>query len=164
MQNIEEYRVFLQDATVAIADYTAARTALSIHRPRFSPLENSWGTERSLDRHQFPEQFGEEDCRQGIQTTLQNFAQSQIPTPHDVLASFDQLLVLCRPGGLRHQHFLTFFAGKDLLLAMSSGLAEMGFESPKQFRERVIKGMEESLDDVWTWLPEWNQLRAMIVA
>ncbi|MBI4761737.1 MAG: hypothetical protein HY780_11020 [Chloroflexi bacterium] len=53
---------------------------------------------------------------------------------------------------------------KDLLLGMQTELTAFGFTSPRQFRERVLKGIEESQEDVWTWLPEWNQLRQEIIS
>ncbi len=162
--DLEDYRAALQAAAETGSDYTAARTALSLNRPRFSPLENSWGTERNLNGHRFPDQFGEDNCRQGMRAILQDYAQSQIPSLQNALREFDRLLPLCRRGGVRFQHFLTFFAGKDLLLGMQSELARFGFESPRQFREQIIKGIAESLEDAWTWLPEWTQLRQKITS
>jgi len=31
-----------------------------------------------------------------------------------------------------------------------------------QFRERVLKRIEQAQDDVWNWLPEWQQLRTLV--
>lgn len=162
--NLEDYRAILQAAATTVADYTAARTALSLSRPRFFPLDNSWGTRQNLEGHRFPNNFSEGDCRQGIQKVLQSHEQSQIPSAENVLSEFDRLLPICRPGGVRYEHFVTFFAGKDLLLVMQPALLQFGFESPRQFRERIIKGIEESSENVWTWLPEWNQLRQMVLS
>jgi len=79
---------------------------------------------------------------------------------------FENLLPLYRPGGSRFQDFLTFFAGKDLLYVMKKDLQEFGFNSTKdpinEFLERVLKRIEESSEDVWTWMPEWQKLRESI--
>jgi hypothetical protein len=60
---------------------------------------------------------------------------------------------------------LTFFAGKDLLYVMKNDLQEFGF-NPKdpinEFLERVFQRIEESSEDVWTWMPEWQKLRESI--
>jgi len=32
-----------------------------------------------------------------------------------------------------------------------------------KFRERVLVGLEESSEDIGTWLPEWQALRELIV-
>jgi hypothetical protein len=162
MLDMEMYRAALQHAADTIAVYTAARVALSLNRPRFAPLDNAWGPPRNLDAHPFPDALEEADCRTGIQTILRDYAQTHSPVPQNVAEQFDSQLLLCRPGGVRHQHFLTFFAGKDLLLAMETALAQFGFSSPRQFRERIIKRIAESTENVWTWLPEWTLLRKMI--
>lgn len=162
--NPAEYHASLQAAADAVADYTAARIALSLNRPRFTPLANSWGDESNLDGHRFPAQFTEEDCRHQIPALLQNHAQTQIPPPQDILRDYDRLLVACRVGGVRYQNFLTFFAGKDLLLGMQTALTRSGLGTARQFRERIIKGIEESSEEVWTWLPEWTQLRKLVRA
>lgn len=78
---------------------------------------------------------------------------------------FEKLLPLYRRGGSRFQNYLTFFAGKDLLYVMKNDLQEFGFD-PKDpstaFLERVVKRIEESSEDVWTWMPEWQKLRESI--
>ena len=160
----EAYRAALRASAETIADYTAARIALSISRVRFSPLENSWGTERGADRHKFPDQRGEADCRKAISEVVKQYVQNQIVPESIVLQEFDMLLTSCRPGGKRHKHFITFFSGKDLLCGMDGALASLGFKSPFEFRERILKGIEDSSEDVWTWLSEWTQLRRLVMA
>jgi hypothetical protein len=160
----EEYRIALQASAETIADYTAARIALSISRVRFSPLDNSWGIERGSDRHKFPDQRGETDCRKGISQVVQQYVQVQVIQESDVLREFDALLPICRPNGNRFKHFLTFFSGKDLLCSMGDTLARFGFRSPFEFRERILSGIENSSEDVWTWIPEWSQLRKLVSA
>ncbi len=39
---------------------------------------------------------------------------------------------------------------------LRSEISRFGFESPVVFRDRILKGIEETSEDVWTWLPEWN--------
>jgi hypothetical protein len=72
----------------------------------------------------------------------------------------------CIPSGgsrFQNQNFFTFFAGKDLLYGMRSELSRFGFESPVVFRDRILKGIEETSEDVWTWLPEWQRLRELLL-
>ena len=65
--------------------------------------------------------------------------------------------------------YLTFFAGKDLLLAMKRSLEDFGFEShdPNRpspisaFLERIVARIERA-EAVWEWLPEWRVLRELI--
>lgn len=63
-------------------------------------------------------------------------------------------------GGIRRQYFLQAFSGKDLLWAMDEGLKSLG--GAINFRERVLVGIEESCEDIGTWLPEWQALRQII--
>ena len=74
------------------------------------------------------------------------------------------MLPSCKTGGSRfqNQNFLTFFAGKDLLYGMRQELSRFGFESPVIFRDTILKGIEETADDVWSWLPEWDCLRELL--
>lgn len=153
------YRAALSAAAKSIADYTASRAALTRSRVRFSPLANNWGVARGRDQHRFPDERGEADCRRQIRLIVAQHEQAQAVQADDVLRRFDELLSACRPSGQRFQHFLTFFAGKDLLCAMETALARFGLGSPFEFRERVLKGLEESAEDPWTWLPEWQRLR-----
>ncbi len=60
------------------------------------------------------------------------------------------------------KYFTIFFAGKDLLYGMRKKLKEFGFKTPLEFRERVLKGIENSTEDAWTWLSEWQKLREYI--
>ena len=76
---------------------------------------------------------------------------------------FDVMLLDHRPDGTRLQHAITCFSGKDLLCGMRTALEGMGFASPRVFRERILKGIETSSEDIWTWVPEWNELRNRVV-
>jgi hypothetical protein len=160
--DIAAYTAALQTAAMSVADYTAARTALTCCRVRFVPLDNSWGTERGRDKHKFPDDRQEADCRQSIGEVVRQYQQDQIVQEADVLNNFDALLPACRPGGQRFQGFLTFFAGKDLLWAMQTDLERFNLGTPRAFRERILVGIENSPEDVWTWLAEWQQLRDFV--
>jgi len=105
---------------------------------------------------------GISDCRVAIRAIVEQYKQAQIVKESDVLSKFDELLPTCRRGGFRFQNYLTFFAGKDLLCGMQTALAQFNLGSPFEFRERVIKGIENSLEEVVMWLPEWQRFRKSI--
>lgn len=154
---IEDYRAALEESAKNIADYTAARIALSLSRQRLLPLNNCWGNVGG--QHLFPEHLAEPDCRIGITEVIRQYEQAQIIREDDVLNSFDQLLPDCRVGGVRFQSFLTFFSGKDLLCGMRAALTGWGLGEPFVFRERIVKGIENSTENVSSWISEWSQLR-----
>lgn len=154
---IEDYRAALEESAKNIADYTAARIALSLSRQRLLPLNNCWGN--AGGQHLFPEHLAESDCRIGITEVIRQYEQAQIIREDDVLNSFDQLLPVCRVGGVRFQSFLTFFSGKDLLCGMRTALTGWGLGEPFVFRERIVKGIENSTENVSSWISEWSQLR-----
>ena len=158
---IEDYRAALEESAKTIADYTAARIALSLsrHQPLL-PLNNFWGN--MAGQHPFPDRLAELDCRVGIKDAVRQYEQVQIIREDDVLNSFEQLLSLCRFGGSRFQNFLTFFSGKDLLCGMRSALIGWRLGEPFVFLERIVKGIENSTENVSSWIPEWNQLRQVV--
>jgi hypothetical protein len=158
---LEDYQTALEKSARTIADYTAARTALSISRQRLSPFENYWGNKVGKN-HRFPDRLSDIDCRSGIQEILGQYEQAREIREDDVLERFDRLLPSCRIGGVRFQDFLTFFSGKDLLCGMSAALIGWGLGEPFVFQERIVKGIENSIEDIWSWLPEWEQFREMI--
>ncbi len=157
---INDYCSALEESASSISDYTAARISLSLSRQSLLPLKNSWGNVGG--QHPFPEHLAESDCRIGITEIIRNYKQIQIIQESDVLDLFEQLLPVCRVGGARFQNFLTFFSGKDLLCGMRSALTGWGLGEPFVFRERIIKGIENSTESVSSWLPEWNQLRQIV--
>ncbi|MEB3269836.1 MAG: hypothetical protein VKJ09_14940, partial [Leptolyngbya sp.] len=112
--------------------------------------------------HPFPDRLAESDCRIGITDIVRQYEQAQIIRENDVLNSFDQLLSVCRVGGNRFQSFLTFFSGKDLLCGMRAALIGWGLGEPFVFRERIVKGIENSTENVSSWIPEWNQLKQIV--
>ncbi|QTA93475.1 hypothetical protein [Desulfonema magnum] len=157
----DKYRKALQTSAQMITDYTAARVSLSLYRVQPMSLKNNWGEKRW--KMPFPDQFGENDCRSEIGNIIDEYKQVRIVKKADVLKTFDTLLPACRPGGVRFKHYMTFFAGKDLLCGMHRALDHFNLGSPSDFRERVIVGIERSAEDVWTWLPEWQRLRELIL-
>ncbi|MCC3527164.1 MAG: hypothetical protein JGK21_02900 [Microcoleus sp. PH2017_22_RUC_O_B] len=157
---IEDYRAALEESAKTIADYTAARIALSISHQPLLPLKNCWGNMGG--QHPFPERLAESDCRVGITDVVRQYEQAQILLEDNVLVSFEQLLSICRVGGCRFQNFLTFFSGKDLLCGMRSALIDWGLGEPFVFRERIVKGIENSTENVSSWVPEWDQLRQIV--
>jgi hypothetical protein len=157
---IADYRAALEQSAENIADYTAARTALSLSRQPLLPLNNCWGD--TGGQHPFPDRLAESDCRIGITEIVSQYEQAQVIREDNVLNSFEQLLPVCRIGGVRFQSFLTFFSGKDLLCGMKSALTGWGLGDPFVFRERIVKGIEFSIEDVSSWIPEWSQLRQLV--
>lgn len=157
---IGDYCAALEESAKTIADYTAARIALSLSRQPLLPLNNCWGN--TGGQHPFPNCLTELDCRVGVADVVRQYEQAQIIREDDVLNSFDQLLSLCRVGGIRFQNFLTFFSGKDLLCGMRSALVDWGLGEPFVFRERIVKGIENSTENVSAWIPEWNRLRQVV--
>ncbi|MEC4815427.1 MAG: hypothetical protein SAK29_19435 [Scytonema sp. PMC 1069.18] len=163
-----EYRAALQESAKKIAAYTAARIVLSLYlRNRPSPPFNFWGEERDKkEGYRFPKEkaLTEVNCRSELNNIIGRYQQKLTSPERNLINEFDKLLPTCCVGGSRflNQNFLTFFAGKDLLYGMQAQLTGFGFKSPVVFRERIIKGVEESAEDVWTWLPEWSRLRELI--
>ena len=161
----EEYQSALNKAAKKIATYTAARTALACYQ-----FKNFWGypvkDNYFSSSYCFPSALDQAVCRVKIEETVRQFAGNRIVTHENVLEKFERLLPSFLPGGFRFEHCLTFFAGKDLLWAMKDELVEFGFDfdNPiQQFLERLVKRMEHSQEDVWTWLSEWQTLRDLIV-
>jgi len=159
----DEYCEALEQSAEAIADYTAARIALSLSRlPRLLPLNNNWGTKQWGII--FPESLSETDCRQQISRIVGDYEREQIIQQTTVLNKFEEMLPSCRPGGVRfkNQNYLTFFAGKDLLCGMQEALRDLGLGKPSDFRERILVGISNSPENVWEWLPEWAELQKLI--
>ncbi|MGK7876759.1 MAG: hypothetical protein AB4426_26770 [Xenococcaceae cyanobacterium] len=87
---IEDYHAALKESAKTIADYTAARIALSLARQQLLPLKNSWGNMGG--QHPFPDCLAESDCRTGIKDVVRQYDQVQVVREDDVLNSFEQLL------------------------------------------------------------------------
>ncbi|BAZ70566.1 hypothetical protein NIES4106_53610 (plasmid) [Fischerella sp. NIES-4106] len=165
---LEEYRQALKASAQKIAVYTAARITLSLYlQNRPSPPNNSWGEERDKkEGYRFPKDkaLTEANCKSELNNIIKQYEQRLSSPKRNPLDDFERLLPTCCPGGSRfqNQNYITFFAGKDLLYGMREQLSGFGFESPVVFRELILKGIEESTQDVWTWLLEWQRLRELI--
>jgi len=164
---IDKYKAVLQKSAKMIANYTAARMALSCVSFPNLPF-NYWGEERELG-YFFPKDKGlkEADCRSQISRILVDKKKEMEASKVNILDKFDQRLEECKLGGKRFEHYLTFFAGKDLLYTMRHDLKKFGFKDSQQpacytFRDAILRGIRYSQEDVWTWLPEWQRLRELL--
>lgn len=72
---------------------------------------------------------------------------------------FRNLIPLHEVGGTRRKCYLHTYGGKDLLVQMDADLKSLGFSNFGEFRERVLLGIRDTMDDVATWLSEWAALR-----
>ncbi|MCD6305953.1 MAG: hypothetical protein J7M32_06650 [Deltaproteobacteria bacterium] len=157
-----EYQQALESARDEIAVYQAARVALSACRPRFRDLPSSFGKPRGKEKHTFPDELHEEACRAGLETVVAGHQDSQLVTVEQVNEKFEELLPEFQPNGERFQHFLSAFAGKDLLWAMNGWCAGNGFNGAWSFREKILIGISRTDTNVWEWLPEWRALREAV--
>jgi hypothetical protein len=162
----DKYQSALDKAAKEIATYTAARTALSC-----SGFSNHWGDEVKVSgtKYCFPRNLGKEACETNIRKIVQDKKGDRIVEPENVIAKFNQLLPQFRPGGVRFQNYLTFFAGKDLLYSIIKDLEEFGFQSSEPgtnstdaFLKRIENGISK-MEEPWTLIPEWQELRQLII-
>ncbi len=166
----EEYRAALQASASKIAAYTAARITLSLYlQNRPSPPNNSWGEERDKkESYRFPKDRGltEANGKSELNNIIKQYEQRLSSPRLNPLDEFDRLLPTCCPGGSRfqQQNYISFFAGKDLLYGMREQLSSFGFDSPVVFRQRILAGIEDSAEDVWTWIRSWQRLRELIAS
>ncbi|MEB3829700.1 hypothetical protein LKK83_19720 [Phormidium sp. CCY1219] len=159
-----EYQSALDNAAEKIAAYSAARTALACER-----FKNFWG-EEVRKGHCFPRKIGKKPCQERIAEIVREYGGFHVVSEADVENKFSTLLPQFKPGGSRFADYLCYFAGKDLLYAMRDNLRGVGFEpspnsnySPEEvFLERIVTRIEQKPDNVWEWLPEWQNLRRLI--
>jgi len=157
----KNYLTLLEQASEKIWRYQAARTALSNCYKYFQALEISFGKKRGKENYPFPESFTDAAIRQGIKETVDSHrSKNQLVEKAEVLETYQNLLNEFDMGGIRRQYFLHTFSGKDLLWAMDDGLQSLG--GAKKFMERVLVAIEESRDEIGTWLPEWQALQQII--
>lgn len=168
-QQLQRYNAALEKSAKLIAHYTAARITLSHSRRRILPLDNFWGAEKDDGYHHFPKEKGlkKEDCYNMAWKNIQKYNEQLNVEKEDIKEKFESLCQECNPGGERFKNFLTFFSGKDLLYGMRNSLKEvlsLPASKPlvKIFLEKILKGIEEATEDVWTWIPEWDQLRKLV--
>ncbi|WP_413164203.1 hypothetical protein ACL6C3_00090 [Capilliphycus salinus ALCB114379] len=162
----EEYQLALREAAQKISTYTAARTALSCFN-----FKNFWGEETKNQyfpkTYLFPRRLGKETCETKIREIVDQYKGDRIVKAEDVIDKFTNLLDLFHVNGFRFNHYLTFFSGKDLLYAMQDKLRTFGFDSSSSsplefFIEKIVTRMERA-ENVWDWLPEWQELRKLII-
>lgn len=160
--NMSDYQNALEQARDKISIYQASRIALSISRKRFNPLASSFGTPKGKnEQHLFPDRLDEPACIEGIKNAIQDHQQNQIVSENDVIQAFERYKPDCLAGGDRYQHYLVAFSGKDLLWSMNEWFEQNNIIGAWAFREKVIKGIQNSTDDVALWLNEWEILRSM---
>ncbi|MBF0609834.1 MAG: hypothetical protein G8345_00525 [Magnetococcales bacterium] len=162
--DMDEYIKILNHARDTIANYQAARIALSANRLRFSPLPSSFGSKRGSDKHLFPDALDINSCQAGIEQTIQAYDGSQTISLEQVLKTFTEVLPECQPGGGRYDNFLCGFAGKDLLWAMDGWIKSKGWQGAFALREKIVKSIRQSSDDISQWLPELAALKQMILS
>jgi hypothetical protein len=161
--SIEHYQVRLAHAAETVAVYQAARAALAISRCRFKDLPSAFGRERGKERHPFPDDFTQASCREQLREAVGEHRESQLVEVDDVLDRFQSLLEAFGEGGERRLHFLHTFSGKDLLWALDADLKALGFPGAMGFREKLLVGIAESVEqDITNWLPEWEALRSEV--
>jgi hypothetical protein len=160
----DDYRHELDVARRSVGTYQAARASLATSRRRFRPMPSAFGLPRGRDRHIFPNALDEASCRQELRATVAEHHAAQEVRVADVEAAFDVLLPDFAENGIRFEQYMTAFAGKDLLFAMSPSLVHWGFASASVFVERILIGITQSADDIANWLPEWAALRAAVVS
>ncbi|MBF0551184.1 MAG: hypothetical protein HQK60_11680 [Deltaproteobacteria bacterium] len=156
------YGQALRQASDKIAIYQAARTALSVCRRRFRPLPSAFGPARGREEHPFPDDLTEIGCRQGIRQAVETHQDTQTVTVQDVLACFNNYLPDFLVNGVRSQHYLHAFAGKDILWAMDEHLRQYEFAGAMAFREKILQGIRQTSEDIADWHPEWRALREQI--
>lgn|GEM_PF-547166 len=173
-----EYRKALEDSANKIHAYTAARIALSLYFKKLPTLpQNYWGEPRNeTNTYFFPKDksLKQADCSSKLKKIITEYARKIDPpeisdpkkSQSNILNIFNTVLPTCQPSGNRFkdQNYLTFFAGKDLLYGMRDQLKSFKFSSPDNFCEKILKGIEETEEDVWLWLPEWQRLRELIAS
>lgn len=156
------YRDMLGQAASTISTYQAARTALSKCRRRFQDLPSAFGATRGLDDLPYPKELDEASCRAQIEKCATDHQRQQEISPAKVLSEFDSLLPEFQENGSRRRDYLYTFAGKDLLWAMNTELQSLGLRGAKAFREKILIGIEQCIDDISTWIPEWSALQTKI--
>ncbi|HIJ82985.1 MAG TPA: hypothetical protein HPQ00_02145, partial [Magnetococcales bacterium] len=123
-----QYKQALEQARNDIAAYQAARTALSANRRRLKILKSCFGSERGKEKHHFPNDLSTPSCEEGIKNTVASHREEQFINEKDVIESFGHYRKECLPDGIRYQHYLHTFSGKDLFWAMDGWLRKNRFQ------------------------------------
>ncbi|MEW6284236.1 MAG: hypothetical protein AB1758_36820, partial [Candidatus Eremiobacterota bacterium] len=111
------YRNLLEGARDAIADYQAARTALSACRRSPKYMASAFGPPRGSEKHEFPDDVSESACRAGLKTVIEGHATDQAPSVEEATLTFESLLPECRKGGRPAQILPARLCGEGLALA-----------------------------------------------
>lgn len=156
------YILALHQARDQIAYYQAARTSLSVNRKRFDDLPSCFGPERGKEKHLFPNQLCTTSCEEGIKKTVINHQNVQIVELDEVLTSYKNYIPEFIKNGTRHKEYLYAFAGKDLFWAMEVWFKQNNFHGAWAFREKVLIGIQQTTEDISSWVPEWEKLLQMI--
>jgi len=155
------YELALATAATKIASYQAARIALTLIRPRFTPLSNSFGKAHGRYKHVMPDDLARDSCLQEAEKLVREWNVERAIDDVALQAAFANAETECSPAGGRLKDFITSFAGKDLLWSMDKDLKTLGLDSSTVFLERVLTKLGESTE-VWEWLPEWKALRQVV--
>lgn len=161
---LHDYVTALEAGRNTIVAYQAARIALTVRRPRFSPLPNCFGPERGRLRHPFPDLMDETSCISGMHEVVRRYQANLLVSEASVEAEYRGRLPECQPNGTRFQSYLHAFAGKDLLLTMTPALVRFGFASPAVFLEKILVAIEQTTEDLADWDDEWRALQDSIAA
>ncbi len=113
-------------------------------------------------RHDFPDRLDYSACREGIRNLVAQHDQSQTVGLQDVERRFEDYLPEFVEEGRRRVDYLIAFAGKDLVWAMHESLTKLEYGGAAVFLERVLVGIEKTIEDVANWLPEWVALRIAV--
>ena len=160
---LPDYSGMLHRAAAKLVPYQAARITLSLKRPRFVQLPNAFGKPNGRDKHLIPEQIDYQNCLSEAQSLAQQWSAGRSISDEEIESLYTDVLAECSPpNGGRFKHFLSCFAGKDLLWSMNDELRTQGFASPLVFLERILVGISKSSDDIALWLPEWQALRQAV--
>lgn len=162
----QAYRQAVEAARDTLSFYQAARWALSMHRPRFMPLSNEFPPLAVQNLAACVDAVTAADhCRDQIRLCVQSFRAAKNVDEQTVIDEFDaRLLADCSAGGQRHTHYLSAFAGKDLLHHFTPFLRQNGFRSADAFVDKVLVAASQYAGDLANLLPEWIALREMIRA
>lgn len=161
---LPDYVAALEGARDTIAVYQAARLALTVLRPRFSPLPNCFGPERGRLRHPFPNLMDEASCISGMHEVVRKYQANLLVSEASVETEYTGRLSECQPNGTRFQSYLHAFAGKDLLLAMTPALVRLGFASPAVFLEKILVAIDQTTENLADWHGEWRAFQDSIAA
>lgn len=157
------YRDMLDRAASELGVYTAARTALTMSRRRFRPLSNRWGRRRGRDKILCPDDLTESACREEIRNLVASHGSEHAVTEEDAIGHFERLKPEFTEGGRRREDFLWTYDGKDILVHMDQELRSLRYDGYGAFTARIVKSIEESDEDIGTWLTEWGILRERIL-